>query len=52
MHSITMEAAKCLIACYRNKVIALPDLHDADDRIVALSNIRESDALIRMLRMI
>ena len=52
MHSLTVEGAKCLAKCYQNKVNSLPDLHDAAERIQKLSNTKENDALIRMLRAI
>lgn len=52
MKSLSVEGAKCLAKCYQNKVSALPDLRDAAERIQKLSNIKENDALVRMLRAI
>ncbi|MBR7053914.1 MAG: sel1 repeat family protein [Prevotella sp.] len=50
MQSLTVEAAKKLSTCYKNKVSALPDLRNAEERIRELSNVKENDTLIRMLK--
>ena len=52
LQSLTVEGAQSLATCYKNKVSALPDLYDAQERIKKLSNTKENDALITMLRSI
>lgn len=52
MQSLTVEGAQSLATCYKNKVSALPDLYDAQERIKKLSNTTENDALFSMLRSI
>ena len=52
MQSLTVEGAQSLATCYKNKVSALPDLYDAQERIKKLSNTKENDALLTMLRAI
>ena len=50
LQSLTAEGAKKLSTCYRNKVSGIPDLNEAAERMKELSNIKESNALLNMLR--
>ncbi len=52
MQSLTVEGAQSLATCYKNKISSLPDLYDAEERIKKLSNTKENDTLLTLLRSI
>ena len=50
LHALTPDAARMLASCYQNKVSSIPDLSDAQERIVKLGKVSEKNNLINLLK--